>query len=242
MLSYSSKSEEVVKYIYKKLKRFRPRLDKSNGIYRVITPVNECFTKIRKKWYRNGKKYIIPPDLNLDKTSLFLMYIGDGCLSCCDSRYGNCQITLATHCFKKESLEKNFLPKIRKILPFPKSVQLQRHLNGKQYYVRIGRKGNVSAFLKYIGKCPFKDENIRKKWKAKNIKYIIKKVPIEIKKWTKDEKKIIKFIYSDKPRHEILRELPNRTWRAITEKANRLGLKRERRIKRDRKGRFTSQI
>ncbi len=45
-------------------------------------------------------------------------------------------------------------------------------------------------------------------------------------KWTKEEIDILKYHYSTMEREDLNKLLKNRTWKAITNKANYLGLKR----------------
>ncbi len=96
--------ENIKKYTY-----FDKRTMKEYSRYSFRTELNKCFTDLYKKWYINNIKHI-PQDLILNNTICLIWYIGDGCLSKSKNSY---QIKLATHCFKKEDIEKKNITTIK---------------------------------------------------------------------------------------------------------------------------------
>lgn len=79
------------------------------GIWSTATKYHPDLYDLYKRWYPNGAK-IIPEDINLDKMTLLLWYLGDGSLSQKDETNAR-SLYFAANCFSKESIEKILIPK-----------------------------------------------------------------------------------------------------------------------------------
>jgi hypothetical protein len=128
----------LIKYEYKSRKNIFKNGKEyfcKNGFY-FRSKASTTFTKLRQKWYINGKK-IVPKDIKLNKIILLHWFLGDGNLS-----YGG--INLCTDSFDEESnqflleqlYEMDFLP----------------YVSSKNRIIIPNKR--VFEFLKYIGDCP----------------------------------------------------------------------------------------
>jgi len=74
-----SSDEEYLKWKAKILRRFGPRLCYANGYIKLYTRVHPELTELRKRWYPNGKRSIVPGDVEkLDALGLAVWYQDDG--------------------------------------------------------------------------------------------------------------------------------------------------------------------
>ncbi|MCX6772809.1 MAG: hypothetical protein NTV88_03510, partial [Candidatus Micrarchaeota archaeon] len=62
------------------------------------------------------------------------------------------------------------------------------------------------------------------KSKAKTLKLVKRYYPL--RSWKKDEDNILKKIFYDQPKNEVIRFMPNRTWSSIQNRAHKLGISR----------------
>ena len=98
-IRHSIKQRKYVDWSYEQLKDFtasKPKQHKRSYYFRTRSlPV---FTKLRKKWYQNGKK-ILPDDLTISPFTLAVWYMDDGYLD----RYHR-TIWLCVHCFSNKEI------------------------------------------------------------------------------------------------------------------------------------------
>lgn len=138
-IDYCSENYKTIKIIEK----FDKRTNKTYVSYRFKTKCHPIFTEQQSRFYKNRIK-IIPQDLQIDKHSLLMWYIGDGQLSK-DRGF----IKLHTNSFKLNEVEH-----LCKLLNIFKAKPVIKEQN--QYVIYIPRK-KVKEFLTYIGVCPFND-------------------------------------------------------------------------------------
>lgn len=162
--SYTSKSKEMVEYVYQYFKdlvssegvKYSERYDKrTNKIYiqySTRTNVHPAFTEVYNKWYIDGVKHI-PKDLILTPTVCLLWYLGDGSLIKVKNRH-SMHINFATHCFEKKEIESVLISQLyqynAKIIKSGLSKDYRQ-----QYSIEIPGRA-VYSFLYHIGSCPVK--------------------------------------------------------------------------------------
>lgn len=141
------------------LEVYDKRTEKVYNRYTFRTLTNTIFTKIRNKWYPEGKK-IIPSDLKLTPLICLIWYLGDGYLSSNGNKTSQ-ELIFSTDCFTKEDLEAILLPQLR---------EFEAHIRGKQnkFHIVIPHR-KIKNFLNYIGSCPV--EEYKYKWNFRDYKH-----------------------------------------------------------------------
>lgn len=126
------------------------RTKKTYTRYIFRTQLNIIFTEIRKKWYDENGIKIIPENLILTPLVCLLWYLGDGGLIQRYKKRETASIKLSVNCFKKEDIEKTLIPQLKEF-----EAWCSKSEKG-QPIILIPRRG-IEKFLKFIGKCPFKE-------------------------------------------------------------------------------------
>ena len=141
------------------LEVYDKRTKKVYNRYTFRTLTNTIFTKIRNKWYPEGKK-IIPSDLKLTPLTCLIWYLGDGYLSSNGNKTSQ-ELIFSTDCFVKEDLETILLPQLKEFEP---------HIRGSRnkFHIVIPHK-KIKDFLNYIGSCPV--EEYKYKWVFRDYKH-----------------------------------------------------------------------
>jgi len=180
-LRFLAKNKDHVEYIFKYFKDFcnfddiksRKYFDKRTSkiyqSYYFFTKSKIDFTEIYYKWYKNGKKRLVPKNIILSKKILLTWYIDDGCL------HKDGRLSLSTDCFDEESV-KNLVSKLSN---FSAKYEIRKNNSIKIIIPRIKSKD----FLNFIGKCPIKSYDY--KWNVKD--YKIKAFERGVNRITSDE-------------------------------------------------------
>ena len=129
---------------------FDKRTNKIYVSYKFRSELNITFSEIRNQWYGEDGIKIIPSNIKLTPLVCLLWYLGDGGLIQHYLKKETHYIKLNTNCFKKTYIEKILLPQLIKFEAF-----LSNNENGQPIVLIPRRK--IENFLKYIGKCPFKE-------------------------------------------------------------------------------------
>jgi len=148
---HSTANIDYGKYLYNKLKNYVPLLNSSycpkrnkrcNIQFRTRSRVNIAWTKIRNKWYINGKK-IIPNDLILTKEVCLHWYLGDGYSEDKTCKFSTCGFT------KKEN---------EKLCELLLNIGFKSNINKRSggYYIIRMRRSSSFKFLDWLGPCPAK--------------------------------------------------------------------------------------
>ena len=158
--SYTSKSKEMVEYVYQYFKDlvssedikyseiYDKRTDKVYTQYRIRTIVHPAFTEIYYKWYIDGDKHI-PKDLVLTPTICLFWYLGDGSLS---NTGHTSSLNFETHCFNKKEIETVLMSQLKEYSPTLLKVGVSK--NGDEQYRLYIYRAYIQQFLDYIGSCP----------------------------------------------------------------------------------------
>jgi len=109
-----------------------------NDYFTITSRANKCFTKLREKWYPNGKK-IVPKDIELNRTVVLHWYLGDGTL---DNQVG---AVFCTDSFSKED-NKVLIEKLN-------FYEFDAYLKESTNRIIIPNK-KVFEFLNFIGISP----------------------------------------------------------------------------------------
>lgn len=134
----------------KEYKYFDKRTKKTYTRYVFRTRLNIVFTELKSQWYNENGIKIIPHNLKITPTVCLWWYLGDGGLNHNYSKKETQYIKLSTNCFKENDIKEILIPQLSKFEAF-----LSKTEKGQPIVLIPRRK--IDIFLKYIGKCPFKE-------------------------------------------------------------------------------------
>ena len=129
--------------------KYDKRINKTLTIHCLASKSNETFYKLRKKWYPENIK-IIPNNLKLNRISLLIWFLGDGCLLQLHKKERTQCIKLCTNSFKEEEINNILIPQLLKYHARIKRIE-------KNAPVIIIPRRYCDLFLNDIGEPPFKD-------------------------------------------------------------------------------------
>jgi len=112
--------------------------------------LNISFTEFRNEWYNEDGIKIIPSNLKLTPLICLLWYLGDGGLNQKYQKEETASLKLSTNCFSREDIEKILIPQLKNFEAWISNA------DKGQPIILIPRR-KIEEFLKYIGKCPFKE-------------------------------------------------------------------------------------
>ena len=130
-------------------KIYDKRTNKTNISNRLLSKSNEFFYDLREKWYSENVK-IIPSDIKIDKTTLLIWYLGDGCILQNNKKKITSGIKLCTNSFKEKDIENILLPQLSK-------YHAHIMLTETNLPIIIIPRRYCDEFLKDIGEAPFED-------------------------------------------------------------------------------------
>lgn len=148
-----TKEKEFAQLIYNSLPKelFQSKQPVEYRYWRVYTIVQEWFKELRNDWYIDGKKLLIPKDMELTPTILLHWYLGDGHFSKHRDAPVLTSIFVNTGVATKKLRELGF--EVSQYGPY-----------GKVYKILIKDK---EKYFEYIGGCPISCYDY--KWKKNSV-------------------------------------------------------------------------